>query len=52
MRKGSLQNQIRKQAMDHYGDFPDLGTITVCKFEIRPLKKVDGTTQESGRLKY
>ena len=31
MRKGSLHNQIRKQAMDHYGDFPDLGTITVCK---------------------
>ena len=40
MRKGSLQNQIRKQAMDHYGDFPDLGTITVCKFEIG-LPKLD-----------
>ena len=35
MRKGSLHNQIRKQAMDHYGDFPDLGTITVCKFDFQ-----------------
>ena len=51
MRKGSLQNQIRKQAMDHYGDFPDLGTITVCKFEIGPLEKVDGSNIKlNGRL--
>jgi len=34
MRKGSLQNQIRKQAMDHYGDFPDLGTITVSSVRL------------------
>ena len=39
MRKGSLQNQIRKQAMDHYGDFPDLGTITVCKSDIGSPKQ-------------
>jgi len=34
MRKGSLQNQIRKQAMEHYGDFPDLGSITVASVRL------------------
>ena len=54
MRKGSLQNQIRKQAMDHYGDFPDLGTITVCKSDrvtqTGPLKLT--VKDESGQYKY